>query len=506
MKNVSLKNRLIRLQLTLTMIVLMISWTLIAVNDYFIIKNLLIQNVETTVRILARNLSTCLAFKDRDECQRVLNTLSKEGNTLEARIEDTEKNVISTYYKNGKGQEHNFQFSKDDFNFQFQIDKNIIRTTYPVYDAEKLEGRLFIFQDFDLMETFGKRHLFVFAILLLGSIIIGILVSTRLQKHISEPMKLILSTIHKIRFDKNYTIRIRNNISSGQIQINEFNQLADSFDDMIEQIEFRDKSMRNHTENLEKMVEEKAEKLVRSAELASLGEMAGGIAHEINNPLTIIKSSTRVLNMMMNKNKYDEATFKEYLVNIDQTVERIAGIILGLRNISRRADNDVSAMCCFKDILNDVLSVASEKFNSKGIEIRKNYTDETLTRQFNSNRIQVSQVLVNLLNNAYDAIIDLEAKWVEILIEFETESIYVKITDSGNGIPLLIREKIFNPFYTTKEIGKGTGIGLSISKSMVEKAGGKFYYDNNCANTRFIVQLPNSVVTPTGSNEAIPKV
>lgn len=495
MKKKSLKHRLIRLQLILTMIVLVISWTFILFDDYYIFRKLSIQNVEMTARILARNLSTCLAFKDQEECKRVLNTLSLEGNTLEAKVVDTENKVISIFQKQEKKNDYKFKLGGDNSNFEYEIEDDIIKSTYPVFDQQNLEGRLFIVQRFDLMETFGKSHAFSFIFIMFGSLFICVALSTRFQKNISDPINIILTTLHQITDSKDYTLRINKKLSIKSFQVNEFRELANSFDHMLEQVEIRDTTLSLHNINLEKMVQEKAEKLVNSAELAALGEMAGGIAHEINNPLTIIKGTNTVMKKMIERDKFEKVKFLELITNIDLTISRIANIIKGMRNISRRGDDDKPTNCCFQEILSDVLSVASEKFNARGIELRKNYSETDLIKKFATNRVQISQVLINLLNNAHDAIFNLEQKWIEISIKFQPDWIYIKITDSGSGIPIEIREKIFQPFYTTKEIGKGTGIGLAISKSMTEKAGGKFYYDEQCSNTSFVVQLPNRVIT-----------
>lgn len=245
--------------------------------------------------------------------------------------------------------------------------------------------------------------------------------------------------------------------------------------------------------NAQKTIKDQESLLVSASQLSSLGEMAGGIAHEINNPLSIIKASTKYLSKVMDRPLTETSLvqMKETIQEMDQTVERIAKIVVGLRNISRSSEGEKD-FCCFQDILSDVLSVAKERFKASGIKIKENYSDDALEISFRTQRIQISQVIINLLNNSFDALKEIESdnKWIEIGLNYNAKYISFYVADSGEGIPDKIRSKMFHPFFTTKDIGKGTGIGLSISKSLIEKNGGTLVYDSNSPHTKFAVQLP----------------
>jgi len=105
---------------------------------------------------------------------------------------------------------------------------------------------------------------------------------------------------------------------------------------------------------------------------------------------------------------------------------------------------------------------------------------------------EISQVLINLINNAHDAVITQEEKWIELSIKLDThlDSLIFKITDSGLGIAEDISEKMFSPFYTTKAVGEGTGLGLSIAKKIIDAHNGELYLDQKSKHTCFIVRIP----------------
>ncbi len=252
----------------------------------------------------------------------------------------------------------------------------------------------------------------------------------------------------------------------------EIGQLGKSFNEMFEEIN----GLREASYHNEKM--------------ASLGEMAGGIAHEINNPITIIAASAHIVKKMISRGMIDNDKILKQIEDIEKTVFRISKIINGLRNVSRDATNEEFAECLLLDILTDTLSITSEKFKAHGIKINVNLDDPIFKTKFSCLRVQLSQVLFNLFGNSFDAIEGREDAWIEIQASVTDDMLVIRCTDSGHGIPKEIQSKIFQPFFTTKEIGKGTGLGLSLSNAIIQRHGGIFTIDNECENTCFVIKLP----------------
>lgn len=247
----------------------------------------------------------------------------------------------------------------------------------------------------------------------------------------------------------------------------------------------REKSLINELE------QEKAYTLNQS-KLASLGEVAAGMAHEINNPLFIISGSSKVLQKLMEEEIVENNRVNGLFGKIDNTVDRIGKIIKSMKNISRDTSNEEFDECLISDIYDDMEGLFSERAKNHSVDLKFVKGDDFDSLSINCKRIQLTQVLINLISNAMDAISELEEKWIKVEVNSNHSFLEFIITDSGNGIPDSLKEKIFTPFFTTKEVGKGTGIGLSLSHRIISEHDGSLSIDEKCENTKFIVKLPKS--------------
>lgn len=232
------------------------------------------------------------------------------------------------------------------------------------------------------------------------------------------------------------------------------------------------------------------DRAITSSKMASLGEMAGGVAHEINTPLATLALLAGQCEDMLNEPSLDIELLKKNILKIDKTTKKIAKIISGLRNFSRDGKNDPMVNTRVGDIIEDTLSFSTEKIVSSGCKISVVHENPNLVAYCRAT--EISQVLLNLLCNSYDAISDLSEKWIIIESKVVGNFIELSVTDSGAGISESTCKKIFMPFFTTKENGKGTGLGLSISKRILETHNGAIFVDHSCPNTRFVMQIPLS--------------
>jgi PAS domain S-box-containing protein len=230
-------------------------------------------------------------------------------------------------------------------------------------------------------------------------------------------------------------------------------------------------------------------KSIQSAKLALLGEMAGGIAHEINNPLTIILGKTEQVMRLVRKSPVELDKIETSLGVVVRTSDRIAKIVKGLKSFARHSDNDPMQLEQASVILEETLELCRERFRGHSVEL----TYEANADGWISCRpAQISQIVMNLLSNAFDAIQHLENKWVKLELDSSPTEVTISLTDCGSGIRPEIVNNLMQPFFTTKEVGKGTGLGLSIARTISEEHGAQFYYDPTSPNTKFVLRLPRA--------------
>lgn len=235
------------------------------------------------------------------------------------------------------------------------------------------------------------------------------------------------------------------------------------------------------------------QQLTQSAKMATLGEMATGLAHEINQPLNVMRMA--IANVLKRLDNGDAQV--DYLIDkltrIDSQVQRAARVVDHMRVFGRRSEIEQQP---FNPTLaiKGALSLLSEGMRGKGIDLRTIETGfEVQVRGYVD---QLEQVLINLMVNARDALLGKRETrpglmpWISLHAERDTHWVRLWVEDNGGGIDPRLLERIFEPFFTTKPAGVGTGLGLSVSYGIVENMGGKLSVSNSSEGARFCIELP----------------
>jgi PAS domain S-box-containing protein len=228
--------------------------------------------------------------------------------------------------------------------------------------------------------------------------------------------------------------------------------------------------------------------LIQASKLSSLGEMATGIAHEINNPLMIIRGRAMLLKDMALANKMTPEAVVTSVEKIDQTVVRISKIISGLKSFAREGSQDPFQKISLKEMVDASLELCASQL--KGHDITFSSDSHLSEIHLECRSVQIIQVLVNLLNNSVDAISSQQEKWIRLEVKDQNGQWEIRFSDSGSGIPRELRGQIMQPFFTTKAVGKGTGLGLSISKGIIESHHGTLALDIKSPHTCFVISVP----------------
>lgn len=255
---------------------------------------------------------------------------------------------------------------------------------------------------------------------------------------------------------------------------------------VVNNLEYRKTNLALKEKVLE--IESQQKKMLHNSKMAALGEMAGGVAHEINNPIAIMSGYSQMLRSAVLQKTLSNEIALNTLDKIDLTIARIIKVVRGLREFSRNGDKDEFQESFVKLIVEDTLELCVARYRNEGITLRFNEVPADLS--FDCRAVQVSQVLLNLLNNAADAVKEKKEKWVEVSCQDLGKVIHFKVRDSGDGIPGHLRQKIMQPFFSTKEPGKGSGLGLSISMGLIGDHGGRLYLDEQDPNTCFVMEIP----------------
>lgn len=246
---------------------------------------------------------------------------------------------------------------------------------------------------------------------------------------------------------------------------------------------------RTNEVNLEKKLDIERKSSLHHAKLASIGQLAAGVGHEINNPLAIISGLLAVTEHLL-KTKAPEEKVREKLGLMDESIQRISNIVKGLRTYARSDTNEITSFDPFP-LVRETVNLFKEIYLREGVEIILEKQTQPVT--LNANRGRLQQVLVNLITNAKDATIGLKDRRIVIRANFENNDFNLTVSDNGYGIRDEIRDRIFEPFFTTKDPNSGTGLGLSLVSTIVKEHNGTIsFVSKEGTGTEFRVRIPAS--------------
>ncbi|MFH1748296.1 MAG: ATP-binding protein [Planctomycetota bacterium] len=340
----------------------------------------------------------------------------------------------------------------------------------------------------------------IFAVIALFCFVLIVVVTIFLTRSLMRPLEEIVAVAREItKGEVGHRVHVQGQSELGLVS-RSFNAMLDRIKEMnIQRYSLLEQHTQQWTETLEQRVQERSEQLVktqaaldRQQRLASLGQLAAGVAHEINNPLGGILTFASLVREALPADSPSRADVDEIVAQ----AERCRKIVKELLEFSQQREVH-TVRCNINDIIVRTLWLLEKQASFQNIEIVREFDAHMPPVVVDDSKMQ--QVFMNLFVNAADAMDERGTLTIVTSHDPTVGEVSVRITDTGCGIPPRIRETIFDPFFTTKEPGKGTGLGLAVVCRIVEGHGGRLEVDSTVdEGTTFTIVLPLSVETDRG--------
>lgn len=249
------------------------------------------------------------------------------------------------------------------------------------------------------------------------------------------------------------------------------------------------------------------QEVLKADKVRAVGELTAGISHEINNPLTVATGNTEILGFMLENDDLNSERegIQNCITNIDESLVRINEIILGMKKFLHETGHDKKEYINLDGVVETSEKLVTSTFSENKVTLKISNKVENAVVLGNKTRLE--QVLINLLKNALDSVVTArtENPVVELLIEKEKSGNYINLVviDNGPGVEEENKEKIFENFFTTKEMGEGTGLGLSLCRKIAEDHQGSLDLTTPEKGAQFTLSLPVIEVSSYASNDEI---
>ena len=518
-----------KLQLIIMAVVapaLLLSCIAFAAYDLVALRNSTKKDLTTQAEIIGSNINAALGFGDQRTAEELLSGLRAKPNIVAAYVYSSDDKLFATYQRDGAGNSLPMPQLQPR---EIRLEPGRLLVLQPIRVPGATIGRLYLVSDLSEMRERIKRFSTIICVILLAALLAALGLSSKLQNVISAPILNLAQATRSVSARQDYSVRaVKQNED-------ELGNLVDDFNHMLEQIQRQDSELKQYRDHLKEEVTARTAELMaaevelrHAQKLESVGRLASGIAHEINTPIQFIGDNTRFLqetfatlrnllemygtlvnaaatgaispSLLEEVHHAMDAADLDFLVeetpkSLAQTlegVERVATIVRAMKEFAHVDRKEKSATDINKALVS-TLTVARNELKYVA-DVETDFGDLPLVV---CNISDVNQVFLNLLVNAAHAIGDVvkgtgQKGQIRVRTAIERDNVLISIADTGSGIPEDIREKIFDPFFTTKEIGRGTGQGLAIARSVVvDRHGGTLTFTSEVGKgTTFYVRLP----------------
>ncbi len=502
-RDISIKRKLIFITMVTCVIALFLAGVTYVAYDMLTLRDAMVRDVTMLSEIIGANSTADLTFNDQKSATENLAKLSVNPHVVASCIYNKRGDIFASYVRRDMEAKLKLPAMRDD---GYDFGTGYLNHFRRIYLDGKPVGAVYVQFDLSELRLRAQRFIAIVVIIMLTASGVALILSSRLQRLISEPILQLAETAKSISREKNYSLRAEKH---GR---DEIGVLIDGFNEMLEQIQERDTKLAQYSEHLEEKVASRTdelkktneklltqmdekqrieEELFRTRHLESLGILAGGIAHDFNNLLTAILGNTSLAKMLTDRGNKVHARLEE----VEKASIRARDLTQQLLTFSK-GGAPIKKVTSIADVICD-----STRFALRGSKSRCKFEIDENLWPVEVDEGQISQVISNLAINADQAtpeggvvsitVTNVNLGQGEIIYLQPGRYIRISMADSGTGIAEEHLTKIFTPYVTTKQ--KGSGLGLATSYSIIKKHGGAIMVESQVgAGTTFSIYLPAS--------------
>ncbi|MBT7411357.1 MAG: response regulator [Methylococcales bacterium] len=433
---------------------------------------LLVDDVKTQAVLIGNNVTAALLFKDNDTAKEILHSLKSKSNIIEAALYDADNQIFEQYSR--AGGQVNFPKNNDQSE-HFQFRKTDLIFTMPIHQGSELLGKIVIRASLDKWFKRMKQYLLLILIVLIGSSMLSFVTAMKLAKLIVSPIHKLIGGVRNVIEHNNFSIRVE------KTSTDELGQMTDDFNEMLEEIDIRDKELLAISKDLEKKVKERTFQLeIERNKAIEADQMKtnflANMSHEIRTPMTAILGFTDLIldpKQSSEEMVYNIKTIKNsgtHLLSIINDILDISKIEAGKMTVEQVEFSPMK-------LLGDIVAIMSSKATEKGLRFETSF-EGRVPEIIRSDPVRLRQILMNIIGNSIKFTNEGE---IRIVVDSYADDeglqmMRFRVKDTGIGIDEAKQKELFVPFKqadssTTRKFG-GTGLGLAISKKLTQILGG----------------------------------